>query len=321
MPGVTTSLSSFLCGTPPRPNGGALRVVMDSRAVFARETPWSDVFDGPVADAGGALDLARSFDPPDEPTVLRVFVVGEGDRLLRVDGLSGDWLLDAGYAPRPVHLGLARWPWARITDGGGGEGASPAEMWVGARPWLDAWEMCPEASWLADFASIAGVPTATQRAMIRAVGEALTLHAVGFHRRCRQLLATAAAVADAREPAPGEFDRDFDDFEAEVDREAREYDHRYAARGVSRCARLLLMRPGAWMPRGPWPSAYAGVMRPLVRRSRPSHFAGHADELRAVREAVPPLAVLRGLADQGVGEGRETAHVPPLGDRPLPGAP
>ncbi len=120
----------------------ALHITFAARAVVARGYAFV-VHPETYADADVALDELFNLPTPPEPLVLRVTATG-GDAAERAR-VEGDWLCDAARGeprriPGPVWLHSPQ-----------------ATAWAKTRPWLEAWETCPDARWMLAAAASVGV--------------------------------------------------------------------------------------------------------------------------------------------------------------------
>lgn len=111
------------------------------RAVAARGAPF-DPYAVALSDPDVALDVIRSFADAEEPLVVRA--EAEGRAFLHLP-LAGDWLCRADGSP-PARLPRPAWT-----------SCENAQRWASMMPWLDAWEGCPDGSWLVKEAADAGV--------------------------------------------------------------------------------------------------------------------------------------------------------------------
>ncbi len=127
-----------------------LKITMTARAVIARGFAFSPR-EGSFADADVALDELLSLSAPPEPLVLRVTATG-GNAVERAR-VEGDWLCDAMFdAPRRIPAPV----WSYTGE---------ASAWTKRRPWLEAWETCPDARWMLHAAASVGVD---RRLVVRA---------------------------------------------------------------------------------------------------------------------------------------------------------
>ncbi len=127
-----------------------LMVTLAARAVVAKGYEFSPR-GGSFADADVARDEILNLPPPPEPLVLRVTATG-GDAAERAR-VQGDWLCDATLG-EPRRLLVPAWAYDK-----------DATAWAKARPWLEAWETCPDARWMLHAAVTVGVD---RRLVVRA---------------------------------------------------------------------------------------------------------------------------------------------------------
>ncbi len=108
-------------------------ITLSVRSTYPATAPFRKL-KGPYADPGVALDEIRDVRAEAEPLLLRVFATGVSrrDRF----HLAGDWFCDTGGDP-PRKLPVRPWRFSPA-----------ATAWSRGKPWVEAWETCPEARWM-----------------------------------------------------------------------------------------------------------------------------------------------------------------------------
>lgn len=285
---------------------GSLTVSMSARAVEAARAPFVPR-DGVYHDAGVALDEILSLTGNVEPVVLRVSCSG-GSAEQRAS-IEGDWLCvdheEPALLPRPA-MG---WP-------------DEAKAWCAGREWIDAWELCDRADWMMeaagdcslDAAIFVAAACACARTSLPFVPDGGKYRHTHSEYLSGPRLAIEAAESWARGRSDGETARRASwgaDFIANEFVSHRTFERSaisYAARSASAAAMAAYFADAERTNRGGATAAryaaesYASAVHASSdpRASHETYAAAYRRRLAElsslVRETVPTVAVLRGVA-------------------------